>query len=84
MLARFLCLIIGVVKYSTMKSYVYDLIKYRILPKYMIMTEGKRSFQIRAFIKKYMIFRDFDLKKTETIRSLGRQLDAVKKTIFRA
>ena len=29
-----------------------------------------------------MIFRDFDLKKTETIRSLGRQLDTVKKTIL--
>ena len=32
-----------------------------------------------------MIFRDFDLKKTETILtpySLGRQLDTVKKTIL--
>ena len=31
----------------------------------------------------YMILRDFDLKN-ETIRSLGRQLNAIKKTIYRA
>ena len=53
LLARFLCLIIGLVKYSIMKSDVYDLIKYTILPKYMIMTESIRSFQMIHLLKIY-------------------------------
>ena len=81
--------IIGVVKYSTMKSNVYDLIKYTTLLKYMIMTESIRSFQMIHLFKIYdhllksIGFSEITIWKTETIRSLGRQLDAVKKTIFR-
>ena len=41
------------VKYLTIKSNVYNLIKYTILLKYMIMTESIRSFQMIHLLEIY-------------------------------